>query len=294
MIENIRAWLAEAALGAIEALGAPSAAPEFAPNPNGKGSTSLVREGYTPHTVPPRQTGRRAHVFEDIDSFAAWLRRHADPDDLEVLVAPSGAKAALTPFTPTGDIVSCPLALHPRWARWASLFDKQILQADLHRLVLSSPEDFLPVTDTTGAMLAPSYGPLLAAELAKFNLSKLKEVNIELDERGIVTFSAVSEKTTLQGRLPRSFVVRVPMLLGINVEDEDVEWAEADYSVEVLLQVKATEAGPPVFVLRCPQREVIERESRIDAVAWLRHLLGDGFLVGLGSLGLETVDQVEE
>ena len=47
------------------------------------------------------------------------------------------------------------------------------------------------------------------------------------------------------------------------------------------------------FVLTCPSLPLVVHEARLDAVAWLKHLLHDDFMVGLGALRLEAVPLVE-
>ena len=52
-----------------------------------------------------------------------------------------------------------------------------------------------------------------------------------------------------------------------------------------------TESDPknPRFKLSAPAISVVQYEARMDACAWLDHLLEDSFLVGLGSYGGEIV-----
>jgi hypothetical protein len=67
---------------------------------------------------------------------------------------------------------------------------------------------------------------------------------------------------------------------------------EATYELEVHLHLQVRDNAGPLFELACPNLDVVLREARLDAVAWLRHLLGAEFLVGLGDLKLNSVPVV--
>jgi hypothetical protein len=278
--------------GLVSALGDASPPTTLVGRPDGQGVIALVRDGYQVKTLEGQRVNARVHVFEEVASLADWLKRHADPKVVEVLVGEQRVVAALTPRDIHGDQVVCPLHLHPRWARWQKLLDQPVGQRLLHRFVLSSLEDF-EVLPVEGSAVGISAGETLASQLAKFEALKTSEVKVELDERGFVRFAGMSEKTEVSGKLPPRFKVRVPLFLGVEQLVDGKPAGEAFYELEIHLRVIVETGRPPAFELSCPNLEVVVRGARIDAVAWLRHLLGEGFLVGLGDLKLNSVPVVK-
>lgn len=290
---SIKSFIANAVQGLVSNLGDASPAITAVPRPDGQGIVALVREGYKVQTLEGQRVNARVHAFEEIGSLADWLKRHATKESVEILVGEQCVVAALTPRDVNGDRVTCPLHPHPRWARWHALLAQPIGQRQLHRFVLSSLEDF-EVVPVPGEVVGISTGETLASQLAKFEALKTSEVKVELDERGFVRFAGMSEKTEVSGKLPPRFKVRVPLFLGVERVKDGQPASEAVYELEIHLRVIVEQGRPPAFELSCPNLEVVVRGARLDAVAWLRHLLGDGFLVGLGDLKLTSVPVVSK
>jgi hypothetical protein len=266
---------------------APVAVP-ITPAPNGQGGLVAVPSGYTVQPLGGRKTGRCEHKIEDVVSLAAWLNRHGDPKRTQVLVGAVKVSAALDADDPTADLVTCPLAFHPRFEHWRALLGKTLSQRDFQQVVLSALSDFPDVTDSKGAVLGNS-GSGLAAQLGRFSAKTTEEVEVEYDDHG----NAIGAKAGMRhdvspGKLPRSFVVDVPVLLGVDAPDGQARL----YRVELFLAVEQQPKGPPTFTLSCPGLPIVLRNARLDARQYLVGLLYDGFLVGLGELAVQVVDAI--
>lgn len=91
----------------------------------------------------------------------------------------------------------------------------------------------------------------------------------------------------LQGRIPTQFGIRIPIIAGVL----DAEGVEVSYGATVLLSMDIDQAVS--FKLSCPALPLIEHQARLDAVAYLKRLLGGEFMVGLGDLKAEAVPSTQ-
>jgi hypothetical protein len=288
-----RKYIIDLALGAVAALGDASPSVVTVPDPNGKGHTALIRDGYKVVQLAGRTKAKREHTFADAESFAAWLLRHADPQKTDILVDENQAVAMLDPRDEHADEVVMPIALHPRFARWAAIFGQKVSQKALYKFLVASFEDF-PGAPVEGTNERFSFGEKLAADLLRFEAVRNSEVQIILDERGFTQFSAATDKVQVKGSIPPKFSIRVPMLTGALDPATSEEFV---YEVEILLEVVPPEAntkGPPAFILTCPKLQLVLTKARADLVVWLRHLLAEKpFLVGLGKAQTQSVPDIE-
>lgn len=283
MITAIREWLTAAALGLVEAVGAPSAPVVVTPNPNGKGALVLVRQGYVLGEKPGVDVHQRVHRFDDLGGYAAWLKKHAKPEPTEILFQTDGrVSAALAPADRYGDIVTAQLKRHPRLERWLRLVGKHLDQRTLHRHIVSSLDDFPRARTTDGHDLG-SAGEHLAAGVAKLAVKKDGHVEVTLDDLGYTRFVAGDKNTELTGKLPPKFTIRVPWFLGAD--------PYGTYDIDVHLAVDPDDGGI-TFELEVPNLAVVEHAALLDAVEFLRGELGEEWLVGLGALGVVAVPRV--
>lgn len=299
---DIKNWVKDLVSGLVDSIGDASPKVQFVKQPDGKSAVALVREGYHCEVVVGPEVGRRIHKIEDCKSLAEWLKRHGvNQQATEILISNEQVVAALDPKDRNGCAVVMPLALHPRFERWAKLLstgktEVAITQRELHRHILSSLDDFAPQS-VKGTSETTSEGERLAGQIAKFNAVRNVEVTCEVDELGFTRFAGKTDKTEVSGKLPPKFSIRVPMFLDVCSSGGIVggTWVagggEISYDVEMFLGVEpSTEKGPPTFTLTCPQLEVVRRKARLDVVKYLRELLvGTDFLVGLGTLNTERV-----
>lgn len=253
---------------------------DLKPHPRGHGQIALVRDGYQIQALDGEKRRRRTHTFADVRSLAEWLLKHADPKETEILVGTSNVQAGLEPGTRDGDVVSGLLTMHPRLARWAGIFGREISQKHLHSFIIAAVDDVGIATDKNGE--AHRFGPILAAQLQKLQVMREENYDLQLDELGNVKFAGSNESTTVSGSLPGAFSIRVPWYLGV----EDENGYEQRYGLDILLRMDSRER-PPEFTLSCPSLKVVEHEARLDAVAFLRRLLGEDWLVGIGTYSTE-------
>jgi hypothetical protein len=288
-----RKYLVDLGNALVAALGSPSPEITIVPDPNGKASLALVREGFRVEKLAGRNKGQRKHTFADAESFAAWLMRHADPKIAEILVDDAEAIALLDPRVVDSDVVEMPIVYHPRFARWSALFNQKVSQKTLYKFLVASFEDFAssPIEGSTEKF---SFGEKLAGDLLKFEAVRNTEVTIVLDERGFTQFQAHTDKVNVQGKIPPKFSIQLPVLAGALDPATSEEFV---YDIELLLEVIPPEAntkGPPSFIISCPKLPLVLTQARADLVVWLRHLLaGKDFLVGLGKAETASVPDVE-
>jgi len=96
--------------------------------------------------------------------------------------------------------------------------------------------------------------------------------------------------------------VRLPLFRDVILErraedgGEVLQSLEPLYTLEVFLTLQVEEDKRPLFTLECPGLELALMKAREDALQCLRNTLAapapEGFLVGLGSVGLQTVPKV--
>lgn len=243
-------------------------------HPNGDGFLFLYREGYRVEKVEGPKVQKRTHVFHDIPSFAEYLKRHADPKLVEILVDAEKIVAALDPKSPIGDVVTCELVKDPRYLAWHSHLQKGLTQRAMFQLIRSQRAD-----------LDPQVSQMLLGSLQSLKLAEGGEINMDIDERGMNTFAATTAKRNLSGQIPPIFVAHIPVFDGVHrvgeVSNLPVELAI--YDLEIYLTVDADKENGVLFTLSAPSRESIVRQARRDAAAFLVNLLGEGFLVGLGA-----------
>lgn len=260
----------------------PVVAPQLTGHPNGNDSLVAIRDGYKLEKLPGAMVKARSHIFHDLTSFAEWLNRHADDQkqETEILAGEDRVLAALSPTNPSGDIVTCLLRAHPRFQQWVAVFGKTLTQKSFHAFVRANQDAFPRSGDK------PSIGDVLGTELQRLQLVEGKDLQTELDERGFYRFAGASQKQNVGGAIPPRFTVVVPIFNGVRVPESD--GAEQSYGLDCLLSMDVAD-GHVSFVVSCPSLPVVMHQARLDAVAWLRFLLTDGFLVGLGDLSLRDV-----
>ena len=280
---DMRAWISGSFDALLDYLAKASPPIEQIRSSDGKFVHWLVREGYKIETKNGPRKKQRGHVFEDVASLASWLNKWGDPKLVEVLVAATQIEASLDPKDPHGDLVTCGMLLHPRARRWYNAMKKgAIAQSDLHRLCMTSLDDFERAKDQSGADLG-SYGSILAGEIQKLSVAHEGSVEVRLDSTGVVRFAGSSDDVKVNGKLPPKFRVRVPWFLGVQSVDGKEIGEECEYWVEIFLRLHTPRDSAPYFEIDAPGLDLVVRQATLDASEYLDALLDDGFLVGLGS-----------
>ena len=268
----------------LRLLSDPAPKPELVTDPSGRGgSVVLVRNDYSVERIAGPERAKRTHVFHDLGSFAEWLKRWAKPDNTEILVGDTLACALLGGQTaaldPASD-VKCLLRSHPTFAAWRAAFGVKMNPKAFHAFIRSVASTF--GDGSSGVTTAD----VLSAELAKLKAVKSGDLNMSVDPRGFYSVSGASQTVQVDAKIPPTFTIRTPILIGIT-ESETSE-RELRYPLEILLSMDVEERGI-FFTLTCPTLDAVLHQARLDAVGYLRTLLGEGFLVGLGDIATTPV-----
>jgi len=249
---------------------APEAIPEInaLESPDGYGHVVAVRDGYTLETLDGRDEGRRIHEFDDIKTFAAYLKRHATGDQTEILLGEKLVRAAMDPKAPRPEIIDCSLNPHPTFAAWTEAFNKPLSQRDFHALVRGFRSS---VQDADGILQA----------LRVMSVGKKGEVQSEIDETGATRLNLVSERVTMAATVQPEFVLLTPVYRGVTGEAGE----ELDYPIEILVNIDVEHFQ---FAIQAPALELVKEQARKDVAGMLSRELGESFLVGLGDLEIVT------
>lgn len=269
------------------------------PAPRGLGSAVVaVRSDYNVEVLPGPETSRRTHNFHELRSFADWLNRFAAPDAAEILVGDTAAKAVLGD-DPHASEVTCLLRHHPTFALWHKAFGVKQAPKAFHAFIRSVAATF----DTgTGGVNAAD---VLSGEMQKLKAVTTGDVEMSVDPRGFYSVIGNTAKVQVDAKIPPTFSISTPIFVGIPkmslpiipaATGAEVElvvglsepFDERLYSLEILLTMDV-ESNGIFFTLTCPTLDRVLHEARLDAVAHLRTLLKEGFLVGLGDLQTEVV-----
>lgn len=272
--------LIETVLATLQDFVSPAPAPETIDAPRGRGAKVVaVRNDYKLETMPGPERSRRTHKFHDLRSFAEWLTRWADPKKAEILVGLVEAKAVLDDDA-RASLVACGLIPHPLFAAWHKAFGVKKTPRELLAFIRS-----VAVTFDDGAG-GPNAGDVLSGQLAQLKAVTTGDIDMSVDPRGFYAVKGNTTKVQVDAKIPTVFSVRSPIFIAIP-ESEGSD-RETHYSLEILLSMDVEE-GKISFTLTCPSLERVLHEARLDAVGYLRALLGGDFLVGLGDLGTEVV-----
>lgn len=247
---------------------------------DGKRTWVAVREGYKVQTHAGPEKIIPGHEFYDLRDFAAWLKVRADKETTDVAIRSGRAEAMLNLAENDGRIY-CSMREHPRLKAWKDAFSHTLTQQGLIDTVIGAADDFEAVVDRNGEPVG-LYGAEIARQLMKFSVATSGEFKHEVDEMGVVRFSGKSETTAVQGRLPASFNVVIPWFISAD--------PDARYTLKVLIRM-TVHNGQPAFKLRCPGLEVAAHNAMLEASDYLRAELGDGWLVGLGTLDTNSVPE---
>ncbi len=248
---------------------APEAIPEInaLESPDGYGHVVAVRDGYTLETLDGRDEGRRIHEFDDIKTFAAYLKRHATGDQTEILLGEKLVRAAMDPKAPRPEIIDCSLNPHPTFAAWVEAFGQALSQRAFHALVRGFRSS---VEDCDGILQA----------LRVMSIGKKGEIQSEIDETGATRLNLVSERITMAATVQPEFVLLTPVYCGVT--DEAGE--EIDYQIEILVNIDVEHFQ---FTIEAPALELIKAQARKDVAGMLSRELGEPFIVGLGTLEID-------
>ncbi len=260
---------------------APEAIPEInaLESPDGYGHVVACRDGYELKRLGGRDEGRRVHIFDDIETFAAYLKRHADGDETEILLGDDGVQAALDPKVIDPETIDCKLDPHPTFAAWSEAFGSPLSQREFHALARGFRD---ALEDEVGILQA----------LRVMSVARKGEVTSEIDETGATRLNLVTDRVEMAATVPPEFVLKTPIYRGIVDEDGDT----ITYDIEILVTINVEQMQ---FVIEAPGLPLAQAQARQDAAMMLARELGDPFQVGLGTLVLaerkvfEEIDEAE-
>lgn len=256
----------------------PTPALRLASNPSGDGQVAAVRDGYRLERLAGPRRARRVHVFDDLRTFAEFIVREADPAKADILVDATEVRARFTPALPGSDEITCRLAPHPTFEAWAGALGNPISQRDILRLVRGHAESL------------GDQAEMLLAKLQQVSVVTGGDFRREIDATGSTRLFGGTDKTTINISLPAKILVITPIFAGV---EGSIGESERTYVLEIFVSMDPI-AKAVAFTLDCPGLALMERTARRDAVAFLRGLLGDSFLVGIGALKTLEVPALEE
>jgi hypothetical protein len=224
-----------------------------------------VRRGWSVERVP--LSTRRQHRFDDLESFAAFMKREADGAKADVLLGTKQVSAFIAADVIRGDRVACELPYSPSFTAWSALLGKPLSQKTFFDHLRAFESD-----------IPNDGGVVLLTELGKLGVAQGEEITTQIDERGTIVYAAATSKTQVQGKIPPSFAIRVPVYRDPAVEFEKHE-------IELLLDVQTR--GGLTFTLTAPLLEYALIEARQRVAERLRQLLGEPFQVWLGNGAVE-------
>jgi hypothetical protein len=209
-------------------------------------------------------TARRQHRFDDLESFAAFMKREASGEKADVLLGTKQISAYLATDLVRGDRVTCDLPYSPSFLAWSSLFGQKIGQKQFFDHLRAFESD-----------IPNDGGVVLLTELGKLGVAQGEEITTQIDERGTIVYAAATSKATVHGKIPPSFAIDVPIY-----RDPALEYY-GKQKIEILLDVQTR--GGITFVLTAPLLEYALIEARKRLATCLRALLEEPFQVWLGS-----------
>lgn len=270
----------------LEQIKPPTPALAAMPDPDGDGQLVVIQDGYSLEELPGPSVNKRQHTFHDLDGFAAWLNKHAEgfEQDVEVLFDEQLVRAALAPRDVDGDVVDCRIEFEQSFLDWKQVFGRGLGQKALYSFVRGHMGDFADAKNKQGQVIG-KWGELLSGQLQNLKVTSSGEYQVQMDRTGAVTMAGIQQSAQVQGTIPPEFEVDIPLIRGVC----DPETGKArSYTLHILVDIEADGKSPPAFTLTCPNLKAVQAEAHGHAVAWLTHLLSQGFLVGRGELDLTS------
>lgn len=257
--------------------GHPSPSSSIVPDPDGIHANVLIRDGYTLKRIDGATEARPSHTFKDVRCFADYLNREYDRNrldagDCDIVMSEGRFTAYFDPYDKAGTNVACQLEPDTDFWAWQNASETTMSVDAFHKFIRRVLPTFLPFD---GGKV--SLGEYLLTQLGSLKVSQDSEVEIRTNRVGLVEFSGGTGKTTVSGKMPDTFKVCTPVYEGVL----DADGNPMVYTFDVLLTVKV-EGGKPAFSFCIPRYHQVVREAQLDAVAYLRDLLHDDFLVGVG------------
>ena len=258
----------------------PAPAISSMPSPDGESLLVLTPKDYEIQQIKGPTAPVPNHTLHDLRDFASYLHARADAEKTDVLVDARHAVADFGPHAEGAPRITCALVAHPIWAMWRQRLGTALSTEELFDFIRTVAETLPPPAEGQ-----PSQAAVLLAGLSKFEIVSTGEYKTEIDGRGALTFQGKTEKTAVSGAVPTELRLRLPLFAEIFRPTELGALVEADYDLPILVKLKIRKKGDgkeAVWTLSAPTRPLVEAQALRDVVAYLRRLLGDGWLVSMG------------
>jgi hypothetical protein len=283
MIEAIRGFdprqfIRLAARGMVDAFGAPTVAPEPSIGLGDREGRFLVRDGYKVETAPQPEANRRTHIHHDLADFAAQIKRLGSPQDADIYVErlsllstkQAGVVAILDPEDPDSDVLVYVPEHHARWAHWRDHLDKWMTPAAFREVVLIGELDTAQVS-VNGTRMKERQATSIAAKLRQVKIAANSEVEVELDDLGVIVARSGTDGTKVSAEIPATFDIELPVIQDIDTE------------VPITIRVSGKVEGRGLYyALSAPGLSAHEHAVRVVFRERLRKLLGEPWSVSLG------------
>lgn len=227
-----------------------------------------------------------AHVFTDIDDFAAWLERERETDrwmaaETDILVGERQVLATSDSYDPKDSAtIACSLDFHPYWSAWVRSCKVQMTSGAMYEFIREVQGSFAGIpAKVDGVESEVPFYDVLIGQLAKVGITGSSKADLERDEGGMIVSKSKTGKTVINQTIPARWPLRLPVFAA--APDLLVE-------VEVLASWAQNEKGDDlVFMVRMPLADIAVMNARAQVVAKLRGLLPE-FLVGAGKLDVNV------
>jgi hypothetical protein len=215
----------------------------------------VVREGYRVETLPKGrpEAPTRLHVFDDIEAFAEFVRRHWPvAEEVEIFLAGDGRMEATNRAAWGSDRVSCSLAPHLTAKSWSQVWNAQLDQRKAFQALHARRRTMVD-------------GAKVIVGISQLEVKSTGSVIGVLDERGNYLLKANSGGKETVCTVPSSFTVDTPIFRG----------QDTAFRIEVDLMIDTEGALPKFAFVPTNLDEVTQLAIEERAAALLRLLNAD-------------------
>ncbi len=227
------------------------------------------RDGYTMQVLPAEQEGMSAHHFATVGDLASYLKRNFSDRAMstDIVIEEHQIMVYIDPTAEVPQIFKVELDWHPAWDAWKGLCRKHLTQMDVIQHCRAWRET---MSDSEAIMQALGSISIIGA-------SKFTSMT---DETGAIRLSSTEDSRDLSVKIPPTVRFECPVYDGIF--DTENEPEEVGYPCELLVSVD-TSGSSIEFEFSFPKLELVKRQARRDAGIYLQALLGDDWLVSVGT-----------
>lgn len=211
----------------------------------------------------------RLHAFHDVESFAAYVKKHMPDAGSAEILAGQSKMTAINAASWAHDEVSCLLPWHPDLVAWEAVFKREYPQAGLYKALALVAHTIVPASDKATTLLT---------QLQSLKVDATGSTAVTLSEHGMYTLRSESGTASLTTPLDSTVLVECPIYLD--------DLGKRRFGVR--LSVNNENPSRILFALSPVDLDVVKRDAYRDQVRKLRGLLGDDYLVGMGDLALGT------